>query len=152
MYWKHCAMISLFNSEMCDVAYFKTLLELLLLLVDYPETEVDLVGLFEVRLHAHNLRKGFLGMLKRSVPIVQNANTVPQFWFLSKVSIESREYFMRRYHLWIGQVIQCLLIRRVGLLQVIHHEVAMACGKMGSITGPVTGLEGAYQGFPRFRH
>ena len=33
----------------------ETLLELLLLLVDYPKPEVNLVGFFEIRLHSHDL-------------------------------------------------------------------------------------------------
>jgi len=42
----------------------ETLLELLLLLVNYAKSEVDLICLFEVGLHAHDLREGFLGVLQ----------------------------------------------------------------------------------------
>lgn len=43
--------------------YLKTGGEFLLLLVDYTKAEVDLVGFLEVRLHAHDLRKGLFGVL-----------------------------------------------------------------------------------------
>lgn len=42
----------------------ETLLEFLLLFVDYAETEVDLIGFLKVWLHTHDLRKCFFGMLK----------------------------------------------------------------------------------------
>ena len=45
------------------MTYVETLVEFLLLLVDYAETEVDLVGLFKVGLHAHDLGESFLGVL-----------------------------------------------------------------------------------------
>jgi hypothetical protein len=67
-------------------AYLKTLLVLLLLLVNYTEPEVDLVRLFEVRLHAHYLRKGLFGVLKRPVSIVEDADAIPKFGFLIDVS------------------------------------------------------------------
>jgi hypothetical protein len=87
----------------------KTLLILLLLFVDYTEPKVDFVGLFEIGLHAHDLRKSFLGMLKRPISIIQDANAIPKFWFLR-----------------VSQVIQGLLVRRVSLLQVVHHQVTVA--------------------------
>ena len=51
-------------------AYLKTLLKFLLLLVDYAKSEVDLVGLFEVRLHAHYLRECFFGVFERPISII----------------------------------------------------------------------------------
>ena len=48
-----------------------------LLLVDDAETKVDLVGLLEVGLHAHDLGKGFLGMLERAETIVEDTDAVP---------------------------------------------------------------------------
>jgi hypothetical protein len=63
------------------------LLVLLLLLVNYTEAEVDFVGLFEVGLHAHDLRKRFFGMLERPIAIVEDANTVPKFRFLVNVLV-----------------------------------------------------------------
>jgi hypothetical protein len=62
------------------------LLVLRLLLVNYTEPEVNFIGLFEVWLHAHDLRKRFLGMLQRPIAIVQDANAVPKFGFLVNVS------------------------------------------------------------------
>ena len=46
-----------------DSTYLETLAEFLLLFVYYAETKVDLVCLFKVWLHTHNLRKGFLGVV-----------------------------------------------------------------------------------------
>ena len=56
--------------EFNESAYLQTLLKLLLLFVDYAQSEVNLVGLFKVWLHSHDLRKGFLGVLKRAVPVI----------------------------------------------------------------------------------
>ena len=56
----------------------QTLLKLLLLLVDDAEAEVDLVRLFKARLHAHDLGEGLFGVFQRAIPIVENANSVPQ--------------------------------------------------------------------------
>lgn len=58
-------------------AYLKTLLELALLLVNYAQSKINFVGFLEVRLHAHNLRKGLFGMLETAVAIVQNSYAVP---------------------------------------------------------------------------
>lgn len=44
--------------------YLKTLLVLLLLLVNYTKPEVNLIRLFEIWLHAHNLRERFFGMFE----------------------------------------------------------------------------------------
>jgi hypothetical protein len=65
-----------------DVTYLQTLAELLLLLIDYTEAEVNLIGLLELGSHAHNLRKGFFGMVKGSITIVENANSIPELGFL----------------------------------------------------------------------
>ena len=46
-----------------SAAYLETLTELLLLLINYAETEVDLVGLLKIWLHSHHLREGFFCML-----------------------------------------------------------------------------------------
>lgn len=45
-------------------AHLKTLLKLLLLLVDYAEAEVDFVCLLKVRLHSHDLRESLFRVLK----------------------------------------------------------------------------------------
>lgn len=89
MYRKHCKQLATAQrgnlASGCS-AYLETLLVLLLLLVNYTKPEVDFVGLFEVRLHAHDLRKRFLGMLKRPVAVIEDANSIPKFWFLVNVS------------------------------------------------------------------
>jgi hypothetical protein len=46
------------------------LLKLLLLLVYDAETEVDLVCLFKVRLHAHDLREGILGVVEGAIAVI----------------------------------------------------------------------------------
>ena len=66
--------------------YLETLVVLVLLLVYDTQTEVDLVGLFELGGHTHDLRKGLLGMIQRAVAIVQNTNTVPQLGFLQEIN------------------------------------------------------------------
>jgi hypothetical protein len=67
MYRKHCKQLATARcghlASGCSTC-LKTLLVLLLLLVDYTEPEIDFVGLFEVGLHAHDLRERFFGMLK----------------------------------------------------------------------------------------
>jgi hypothetical protein len=87
MYRKHCKhQRDLSNvSFSLQAAYLKTLLVLLLLLVNYTQAKVDFVGLFEIGLHAHDLRKRFFGMLKRSIAIIKNSNAIPKFWFLANL-------------------------------------------------------------------
>lgn len=62
---------------MARIAHLQTLIVLLLLLVDNAKSKVYLVSFFEIGLHPHNLREGFLGMLKRPVAIVKYANAIP---------------------------------------------------------------------------
>lgn len=62
------------------------MLKLLLLLIDYSESEVDLIGLFEIWLHPHDLGECLLGVLKRAISIIQDANAVPQLGLLDLVS------------------------------------------------------------------
>jgi hypothetical protein len=68
-----------------DLAYLQALLELLLLLVDYTESEVDFICLLEVRLHSHDLGKCFLGMVERSITVVQDSYSVPKLGLLRLV-------------------------------------------------------------------
>ena len=46
------------------ITNLKTLAEFLLLLVDYAQAEINFVGLFELRGHAHHLRESLLGVIK----------------------------------------------------------------------------------------
>lgn len=55
MYLKHCSDVSYHVVYQSANTYVQTLVELLLLFVDYAKTEVDLVGLLEVWLHTHDL-------------------------------------------------------------------------------------------------
>lgn len=63
----------------------QALLELLLLLVDYAETEVNLVGLFKSWVHAHDLGEGFFGVLEGSVAVVKDSDAVPKLGLLSGI-------------------------------------------------------------------
>jgi hypothetical protein len=65
-----------------EATYLQALLELLLLLVYYAEAEVDLVGFLEARVHAHDLGKGFFGVLERAIAIVEDTDTIPELGFL----------------------------------------------------------------------
>lgn len=83
MYLKHCCTCqngATFEAQ--ERAYLETLRVLLLLLVYYAQSKVNLIGLFEVWFHAHDLGKGLFGVLEGAVTIVENANAVPQFWLL----------------------------------------------------------------------
>lgn len=72
------------NKARARWTHIQTLVELLLLLIDYAEAEVDLVGLLKVGLHAHDLRKGLFGVLKRAISIIQDSNAIPELWFLEE--------------------------------------------------------------------
>jgi hypothetical protein len=52
---------------------------LVLLLVYNPQPEVDLVGLLEFGFHPEDARESLFGMLKRSISIVQDTDSVPEF-------------------------------------------------------------------------
>lgn len=95
--------------------------ELLLLLVYNSQSEIDLICFLESRLHSHNLGECLLCMLQATVSIVEDTDAIPQFGFLG-----------------IWQVIQSLLIRRICLLEVVHHEIAM------TQTGPDLTIRGLY--------
>jgi hypothetical protein len=64
------------------VTNLKRRLVLLLLLVDYTQSEINFIGLLEVWLHAHDLRERFLGMLERTVAIIEYADAIPKFGLL----------------------------------------------------------------------
>lgn len=87
----------------------QTLTILLLLLVDYTKPEIDLVCFVEAGFHLHDLGEGFFRVIQGSIPIVQDTDTVPETRLL-----------------WVLEVDKSGLIRRIGILQVIHHEIAMA--------------------------
>lgn len=62
---------------MSQVSHLQTLVVFLLLLVDDTQSKVYLIGLFEIRLHAHDLRKCFFGVLEGTVAIIKYSNAVP---------------------------------------------------------------------------
>jgi hypothetical protein len=69
--------------------YIQTVAELLLLLVNYAQAEVNFVGLFKVRGHTHNLGESLLGMVERTIPIVEDTNSIPEFWLLQSTAAVS---------------------------------------------------------------
>ena len=85
MYLKHLKSVSKAEPAIYTPyiwTYLQALVELLLLLVDYTQSEVDFVGLFEIRGHSHNLRESFLRMIKRAIAVIEDTNPIPQFRFL----------------------------------------------------------------------
>lgn len=81
-------------------------------------------------------------MLERTVTVVQNTNAIPKFRILKKYVHKKkggrgqpREDFQKRLfcaravsylcYLWIGEVIQGLLVSVVRVLQVVHHQVTV---------------------------
>lgn len=87
----------------------QTLVKLLLLLVYDSQAEVDLIGLLEIGCHAHHLRESLFRMVQRTIAIIQDTDSIPQLGFLG-----------------VAQVVEGLLVRGVCLLQIIHHEMAVA--------------------------
>lgn len=71
---------------------FQARLKLLLLLVYYAESEIDLVGLFKSWFHAHDLGEGFFGVLETAVTVIENTYAVPELWFLRAVSTCGPEF------------------------------------------------------------
>jgi hypothetical protein len=66
-------------------AHLQALVQLALLLVYDTETEVDLVGLLELRVHSQHGAERLLRMLERVVALIQNADAIPQVGVLSPV-------------------------------------------------------------------
>lgn len=62
--------------------YVKRLLVLVLLLVDYAETEIYLMSLVKVGVHGHDLRECFLCMVQRAIAIIKNTYAIPKPRFL----------------------------------------------------------------------
>lgn len=52
------------------VTYVQALVVFHLLLVDYAETEINLIGFVEVWRHAHDLRESLFGMVQGSIAVV----------------------------------------------------------------------------------
>lgn len=75
------------HKDSLRVSYLETLRVLLLLLVNYAETEINLICLFEVWLHAHDLGESLFCVLERAIAIVEDTNAVPEFGFLVVLAI-----------------------------------------------------------------
>jgi len=56
----------------------KTLIPLVLLFVYYSEPEVDFVCLLKIGLNVHNLRESLFSVVVAAIPVVQNADAIPQ--------------------------------------------------------------------------
>ena len=72
-----------------------------LLLVYDSESEVDLIGLVECLVHAHDLRECFFSMLEAAIAIVQNADAVPQLGLLVLQSV-MRNGGIARHEAYLG--------------------------------------------------
>lgn len=121
MYLKHCGRISQVQGSSSTFTYVQTLVEFLLLLVDYAEAEINFVGLLKSWLHAHDLRKRLFGMLEGTIAIVKDTDAIPELGFLCSISMGCCDRQVLKTYLWIGEMIQSLLVSRVCLLQVVHH-------------------------------
>ncbi len=95
----------------------------LLLLVYYTQPEVDFVCLFKVWRHAHDLRKGFLGVIQGAISVVENADSIPEFGFLPGLELSSKASEHSPLDL---EVVEGLLICSVGLGEIVRHQVAVA--------------------------
>ena len=78
--------------------YLERLVVFLLLLVDYSQSEVNLMGLVEIRLHLHDLREGLLRMVQRAVTVIEYANAVPKSRLLMNVNITNESCRMRKWN------------------------------------------------------
>lgn len=58
------------STRMTPGTYLEGLVVFLLLLVDYSESEVNLVGLVKIGLHLHDLREGLLCMVQRAITVI----------------------------------------------------------------------------------
>lgn len=79
------------------------------MLVDDAQAEVDLVRLLEVGVQVQHTNERLFGVLQGPVPVIQNADAVPQSG-----------------HVRIVQIVERPLVCGVRTLQVVHHEVAVA--------------------------
>lgn len=106
----------------------QTLIELLLLLVDDAQPEVDFVGFFKVGRHAHDLRKGLFGVIQRSVTIVENPDSIPQPRLLYGESVHACKSWrvVPNTNLGVPEMVQGLLVGRIGFLKIVHHQMAVA--------------------------
>lgn len=86
------------------------------------------MGFVKVWLHLHDLGKCVLGVVQRTIPVVEDANAVPEPGFLSFTSVRMLVSNKMREvtNLWVWEVDEGSLVGVVGLLQVVHHQVAMS--------------------------
>lgn len=118
------------NQSCYLITYLQALAVLLLLLVNYTQAEIDFVGLFEIRSHAHDLGEGLLGVIEGAVAVVKNTDAIPQLGLLhirSHVSVTDVRCAKNKRitHLGITEVIQGLLVGGIRFLQVVHHQMTM---------------------------
>jgi len=95
--------------------YLEALIKLLLLLVYNAKSEINLICLFKVGLHLHDLRERFFCVVKRSIPVIQYAYTIPELGFL-QITVSGAILSTSKEYLWISEMVQCLLVCGVSLL------------------------------------
>jgi hypothetical protein len=87
-------------------------------------------------LHTQNARESLLGVFQRSIAVVEDADAVPKLGVLStgtrcrvstgQIRVAPTGCRASHTNLGVRQSVQGLLVSSVGLLQVVHHEVAVA--------------------------
>ena len=74
-----------------------------LLLIDNSETKVDFIALLEFWVHFQNRSEGFFSMLKGTVSVIENANSIPQvgvlqsYWETDRKKKKERDRRKRKY-------------------------------------------------------
>ena len=124
MYLKHCKRVRIWKGSDTGLTNLQTVAIFALLLVNYAKTEIDFICLFEVWSHAHDLGECLFGVVERAISVIENTYAVPQFRLLHHGMVSLMRAFAIRFngaYLWILKMVKSLLVRRVGILQVVHH-------------------------------
>jgi hypothetical protein len=89
-------------------------------------------------------------MVQRPVPVIENANAVPKPGLLSfpRVSILAVGKTGGATNLWVWEVDQSRLVGVVGLLQVVHHQMAMSWRSLLAHTGREVDNQRTYRDNP----
>jgi hypothetical protein len=89
-------------------------------------------------------------VLERAISVIEDTNAVPQLGLLDMKLVSSPEDSSSEAHLWIAQVIERLLVGGIGLLKIVHHEVAVALTVVSSGLASIS--QATYRDCPRRRH
>lgn len=73
-------------------------------------------------------------MFQTAVAVVENSDSVPKLWLLYTIRdifrrANGRHVIMLKAYLRVRHVIERLLVRTVSLLEVVDHQVAVACSQ-----------------------